>query len=162
MVFVLALIIMHDLGFTPDRGTRSRWLRSRRSSHNSVEHGLKVPADPGHHAVRILQRWRRNLRLLRAAAVPVGTVGKPAGVRDRRPGRGDQSLAPQIVGGLLTPIDPSGCSARRTSALLISTAISVLMLVVIGLVDNFWLVVAADRDLGPGGRGQPSRSGRRT
>jgi MFS family permease len=48
----------------------------------------------------------------------------------------------QIIGGLLTP-RVRRAFRRRTSALLILQVVSVLMLAVIGLIGNFWVVVAA-------------------
>src|SRR5829696_626381 len=42
-MFALALIMMHDLGFTPTRGDRPV-AEVKKIVHSSVEHGLKVPA----------------------------------------------------------------------------------------------------------------------
>ena len=92
-VFVLALFAMHDLGFTPDRDG-SPLTEMKKIVDSSVEHGLKVPADPRNHAVRLLQRWRRNLCVLCPAAIPVATLGKPTCLRHRRPGRGDRRWRP--------------------------------------------------------------------
>jgi MFS family permease len=43
VVFVLAFVMMHDMGFTPDRGDRPL-TEMKKIMNSSIEHGLRVPA----------------------------------------------------------------------------------------------------------------------
>ena len=109
---------------------------------SSVEHGLKVPAV---RATMLAGFFSGGVGIYVFYALQpylLQPVGKSTCLRHRRPGRGDQrwrldrrrsAHAERIRGAF----------RRRTSALLITTSISVLMLLVIGLIGNFWMVVAA-------------------
>jgi MFS family permease len=108
---------------------------------NSVEHGLKVPAVratmlaglfSGGVGIYVFYALQPYLLDLWGDQRAYGIAGLVAAI----------SAGAQIVGGLLTE-RIRGAFKRRTSALLILQSMSVLMLVVIGLVGNFWLVVAA-------------------
>jgi len=137
---VVALFAMHDIGFTPDRGEKPL-TEMRRIIDSSIEHGLKVPAVratmlsgffSGGVGIYVFYALQPYLLELWGDPRAYGIAGLVAAI----------SAGAAIVGGLLTE-RIRGAFRRRTSALLITTGISVLMLVVMGLVGNFWLVVAA-------------------
>ncbi|HJV13222.1 MAG TPA: MFS transporter [Propionibacteriaceae bacterium] len=137
-MFVLALIMMHDLGFTPARGDRPV-AEVKKIVTSSVEHGLKVPAvraimlagmftgGVGFYVYYALQPHLLNLWGNQQA---YGIAGLAAAF----------VAAAQIVGGLLTPWIRRAFK-RRTSALLILEAVAVIMLALIGLIANFWVVI---------------------
>ena len=87
-----------------------------------------------------VHRRRRHLRLLRAAAVPARALRRPGRLPDRRPGggdrrrRADRSAASRRRGS-------AGCFHRRTSALIVTAALSTVSLALIGLVESFWAVI---------------------
>jgi len=139
-VFVLALFAMHDIGFTAHRGDHPL-TEMRKIVDNSVEHGLKVPAVratmlaglfSGGVGIYVFYALQPYLLDLWGDQRAYGIAGLVAAT----------SAGAQIVGGLLTERIRAAFQ-RRTSALLILQSMSVLMLVVIGLVGNFWLVVVA-------------------
>ena len=137
-MFVLALIMMRDLGFTPARGERPI-AEIKTIVNRSVEHGLKVPAvraimlagmftgGVGFYVYYALQPHLLNLWGNQQA---YGIAGLAAAF----------VAAAQIVGGLLTPWIRRAFK-RRTSALLILEAVAVIMLALIGLIANFWVVI---------------------
>ena len=137
-MFVLALIMMHDLGFTPVRGERPL-AEMKKIVNSSVEHGLKVPAvraimlagmftgGIGFYVFYALQPHLLNLWGNQKAYGIAGLVAALV-------------AGAQIVGGLLTPWIRRAFK-RRTSVLLLSEALAVAMLALIGLVANFWVVV---------------------
>ena len=108
---------------------------------SSLEHGLKVPAVratmlsgffSGGVGIYVFYALQPYLLELWGDPRAYGIAGLVAAI----------SAGAAIVGGLLTE-RIRGAFRRRTSALLITTSISVLMLLVIGLIPNFWMVVAA-------------------
>ena len=137
-MFVLALIMMHDLGFTPVRGERPL-AEMKKIVNSSVEHGLKVPAvraimlagmftgGIGFYVFYALQPHLLNLWGNQKAYGIAGLVAALV-------------AGAQIVGGLLTPWIRRAFK-RRTSVLLLFEALAVAMLALIGLVANFWVVV---------------------
>jgi MFS family permease len=139
IIFVLALVLMRDLGFTPERGT-GPVSQIKTIVGSSVEYGLKVPAiratmisgfflyGTGIYAFYALQPY---LLELWGNPEAYGIAGLVAAL----------VAGAQIAGGLLTPLIRKLFS-RRTSALLVLTAVSLVLLAVIGLVANFWVVVA--------------------
>ena len=138
LMFVLALILMHDLGFAPERG-KGVVTEIRAIVHNSVEYGLKVPPiratmissfflyGIGVYVFYALQPYLLQLWGNPAAYGIAGLVAALAG-------------GAQIVGGLLTPLIRKRFS-RRTSAMLVLTAAGLVLLALIGLVGNFWVVL---------------------
>ncbi len=74
IVFVIAMIFMHDLGFTPDRGRGVR-AELRTIVNQSVRYGLKVPAVRAMMLVRALRRCGQHVCLLCPPALPPRAVG---------------------------------------------------------------------------------------
>jgi MFS family permease len=137
-MFALALIMMHDLGFTPARGDRPL-AEVKRIVQSSVENGLKVPAVraimlagmfTGGIEIYVYYALQPHLLNLWGDQTAYGIAGLAAAV----------IAGAQMVGGLLTP-GIRRAFRRRTSALLVLGALGVAMLALIGLVDNFWAVV---------------------
>jgi MFS family permease len=138
-MFVVALIMMRDLGFTPVRGERPI-AEIKRIVNLSVEHGLKVPAVraimlagmfTGGIGLYVYYALQPHLLNLWGNQQAYGIAGLVAAL----------VAGAQIIGGLLTPWIRQ-LFKRRTSALLILETLAVAMLALIGLVGNFWVVVA--------------------
>jgi MFS family permease len=137
-MFALALIMMHDLGFTPARGDRPI-AEVKKIVHSSVEHGLKVPAVRaimlagmfiGGIEFYVYYALQPHLLNLWGNQEAYGIAGLVAALL----------AAAQIVGGLLTP-RIRAAFRRRTTALLILQGLAVILLALIGLISNFWVVV---------------------
>jgi MFS family permease len=139
-VFVVAMIFMHDLGFTPGRG---RGLRGelKHIVGESVDHGLKVAPIRatmlsgfflGGVGMYVFYALQPHLLDLWGDPRAYGIAGLVAAV----------VAGAQIAGGLLTPV-LSRLFRRRTSALIILGAAGVVMLVLIGLIGSFWLALVA-------------------
>jgi MFS family permease len=137
-MFVVALIMMHDLGFTPARGKRPV-AEMKRILDSSVEHGLKVPAVratmlagmfSGGIGIYVFYALQPHLLNLWGNQKAYGIAGLVAAL----------VAAAQILSGFLTPLIRRAFR-RRTSALLILEALAVAMLALIGLAGNFWVVV---------------------
>jgi MFS family permease len=135
---VLALIMMHDLGFTPARGERPI-AEMKKIVSSSVEHGLKVPAVraimiagifSGGIGIYVFYALQPHLLNLWGNQKAYGIAGLAAAL----------VAGAQIVGGLLTPWIRRAFK-RRTSALLILEALAVAMLAIIGIAANFWVVI---------------------
>jgi MFS family permease len=139
VMLVVAALLMHDLGFTPDRGGGYR-TEVRRIAAQSVEYGLRVrpvrwlmlaaPCTGGamiyvHYALQpyLLELWGDE--------TAYGIVGLSAALL----------AAAQIVGGLVAPA-LRRVFARRTSMLLVTLGLSVLAVLLIALIPNFWVVLA--------------------
>ena len=135
---VLALIMMHDLGFTPARGERPI-AEMKKIVSSSVQHGLKVPAVraimiagmfSGGIGIYVFYALQPHLLNLWGNQKAYGIAGLAAAL----------VAGAQIVGGLLTPWIRRAFK-RRTSALLILEALAVAMLAIIGIAANFWVVI---------------------
>jgi MFS family permease len=139
VMLVVAALLMRDLGFTPDRGGGYR-AEVRRIAAQSVEYGLRVrpvrwlmlaaPCTGGamiyvHYALQpyLLQLWGDE--------TAYGIVGLSAALL----------AAAQIVGGLVAPA-LRRVFVRRTSMLLATLGLSVLAVLLIALIPNFWVVLA--------------------
>jgi MFS family permease len=138
VMFVLALAMMHDLGFTHERGT-GPVAEIKKIMHSSVEYGLRVPAIRATmisgfflYGIGIYVFYALQPYLLELWGNPeaYGVAGLVAAI----------VAGAQIAGGLLTPFIRK-LFTRRTSVMLVLTAVSVVLLGLIGLVANFWLVV---------------------
>ena len=138
IMFVLALIMMHDLGFTPerDKGVRAE---IRTIMNSSVQYGLKVPAVRATmisgfflYGIGIYVFYALQPYLLQLWGDPdaYGIAGLVAAI----------VAAAQIVGGLITPL-LRRLFARRTSVLLLTTTLNVVLLLLIGLVPGFWVLL---------------------
>ena len=135
-MFVVALIMMHDLGFTPARGKRPV-AEMKRILDSSVEHGLKVPAVratmlagmfSGGIGIYVFYALQPHLLNLWGNQKAYGIAGLVAAL----------VAAAQILSGFLTPLIRRAFR-RRTSALLILEALAVAMLALIGLAGTFWV-----------------------
>jgi MFS family permease len=138
VMFVVALIMMHDLGFTPARGKRPM-AEMKMILNSSVEHGLKVPAVraimlagmfSGGIGIYVFYALQPHLLNLWGNQKAYGIAGLVAAL----------VAAAQILSGFLTPWIRRAFQ-RRTSALLTLEALAVVMLALIGLVSNFWVVI---------------------
>jgi MFS family permease len=139
VMFVVALMLMHDLGFTPERG-KSVGAEIRTIVDNSVQYGLKVPAIRatmlsglfiGGVGVYIFYALQPYLLELWGNPEAYGIAGLSAAI----------VAGAQIVGGLITPL-VRRWFRRRTSVMILMTAISVVLMAAVGLAANFWVVVA--------------------
>jgi MFS family permease len=137
-MFVLAAVLMRDLGFVPQRG---RFLPEvRRIGHQSVEYGLKVRpvrwlmlASPFTGGIGIYVGYALQPHLLHLWGddAAYGIAGLAAALL----------AAAQIVGGLATPrIRP--LFRRRTDMILTMYAIAAVVVLLFALIPDFWVVLA--------------------
>ena len=116
VMFVVAALLMRDLGFTPERGegpikATGTVLRA------SVKYGLGNPPVRWLMLASPVHRGRRHLRVLRAAALPARAVGRRGGVLDRRVSRPRSSPAPaSSAASSRRGCAGSSASARRRSS----------------------------------------------
>ena len=140
IMFVVAFLLMHDLGFTPERG-KTVGAEVRTIVDNSVQYGLKVPAIRatmlsgfflGGIGVYIFYALQPYLLELWGDPQAYGVAGLVAAI----------VAGAQIVGGLITPL-VRRWFRRRTSVMILMTAIGVVLMAGVGFAaNNFWLVVA--------------------
>jgi MFS family permease len=138
-MFTLAFAVMRDIGFTPRRGDGLAKGVGRIAS-ASIDYGWRVPAvkwvmlaspftaGVGIYAFYALQPY---LLELWGDSEAYGIAGLVAAI----------VAGAQIVGGFMAPW-LRRLFERRTSALFVATAASAATLGVIGLFDDFWIVVA--------------------
>jgi MFS family permease len=138
VMFAVAFRLMHDLGFTPDRGGRPV-AEMRRIASASIEHGWRVPAvkwlmvealftgGVGIYAFYALQPYLLELYGDPHAYQIAGLVAAIV-------------AGAQILGGILAP-RIRALFGLRTSALLATAAAGALTLALIGLVESFWAVL---------------------
>jgi MFS family permease len=138
VIFVVAAAMMHDLGFTPDRG-RGPVAEVRSIVGESVEYGLKVRpvrwlmlAAPftGGVAIYVGYALQPHLLDLWGDETAYGIAGLAAALL----------AAAQIVGGLVTP-RLRRLFRRRTDMLLTTVAAGAVAVLLIALIDNFWAVL---------------------
>jgi MFS family permease len=138
-MFGLALVMMRDIGFTPVRDVRPG-AQVRAIVTDSITYGWRVPsvrwimlAAPFTGGVGIYVFYALQPYLLELYGDPeaYGIAGLVAAI----------VAGAQIVGGLVAPW-VRGLFARRTSALLTAQAVSVGVLLCIGLVESFGAVIA--------------------
>ena len=138
VMFVVAFVVMKDLGFTPER-TRHPLRDVHRVLTASIDHGLRNPpvrwvmlaapfsAGVGIYAFYALQPY---LLELYGDDMAYGVAGLAAAI----------AAGAQILGGYLAP-RIRGLFARRTSALIAGMVTSVLLLVGLGLTQSFALAL---------------------
>jgi MFS family permease len=138
VMFVVAFRLMHDVGFTPEKGGRPL-TEMRKIASNSIEYGWRVPAvkwlmvealftgGVGIYAFYALQPY-----LLELYGNPTAyeVAGLAAAI----------VAGAQILGGMAAPWIRARFH-RRTSALLVTAALSVVTLALIGTVKSFWPVI---------------------
>lgn len=138
VMFVLAAALMRDLGFVPQRGALVPEVR--RIASQSVEYGLKVRpvrwlmlAAPftGGVAIYVGYALQPHLLNLWGDQTAYGIAGLAAALL----------AAAQIVGGLITPAIRS-LFRRRTDMLLMTLGLGSVAVLLIGLIPNFWAVLA--------------------
>jgi MFS family permease len=138
VMFVVAFRLMHDVGFTPEKGGRPL-AEMRKIASNSIEYGWQVPAvkwlmvealftgGVGIYAFYALQPYLLELygdpHAYQIAGLAAAIV---AGA--------------QILGGIAAP-RIRGLFERRTTALLVMAGASVVTLLLIGAVQSFWPVI---------------------
>jgi MFS family permease len=137
-MFVVAFAVMKDLGFTPER-SRHPLRDMKRIFSASLDHGLRNPpvrwvmlaapfgAGVGIYTFYALQPFLLDLYGNEEA---YGIAGLAAAI----------VAGSQILGGYLAP-KIRGLFVRRTSALILGTAISVALLAILGLTTNFVLAL---------------------
>jgi MFS family permease len=139
VMFVVALMLMRDLGFTPERG-KSVGAEIKTIVGNSVQYGLKVPAIRatmlsgffiGGIGVYIFYALQPYLLELWGDPEAYGIAGLVAAI----------VAGAQIVGGLMTPL-VRRWFARRTSVMILMAAIGVALMTGVGLVADFWVAVS--------------------
>jgi MFS family permease len=138
VMFVAAFRLMHDVGFTPEQGGHPLQ-EMRKIAANSIDYGWRVPAvkwlmvealfigGVGIYAFYALQPYLLELygdpEAYQIAGLAAAIV---AGA--------------QILGGMAAP-RIRAIFHRRTSALLVMAVLSVVSLVLIGAIHNFWAVI---------------------
>lgn len=138
-MFAVAFVLMRDLGFTPRRGG-SPLGEVRRLVRASVDHGLRRPpirwlmlealftGGVGIYVFYALQPYLLELYGDPEAYTVAGLVAAVA-------------AGSQMLGGLAAS-RLRKLFHRRTSALLVTTALSTFTLVGVGALDGFWMVLA--------------------
>ncbi len=138
VMFGLAFRLMHDVGFTPEKGGRPL-AEMRKIASNSIDFGWRVPAvkwlmveslftgGVGIYAFYALQPYLLELYGDPQAYQVAGLVAAIV-------------AGAQIAGGIAAP-RIRRLFRRRTSALLVTAGLSVVALGLIGLVESFWAVI---------------------
>ena len=139
VMFVVAFRLMHDVGFTPEKGGRPL-AEMRKIAGASIEYGWRVPAvkwlmvealfigGVGIYAFYALQPYLLELYGDPDAYTVAGLVAAVV-------------AGAQILGGMAAP-RIRRLFKRRTSALLVTAGLSSATLAMIGLIDSFAAVVA--------------------
>jgi MFS family permease len=138
VMFVVAFNLMHDIGFSPEKGGRAL-AEMRKVASASIEFGWRVPAvkwlmvealftgGVGIYAFYALQPYLLELygdpQAYQIAGL-VAAIGAGA----------------QILGGVAAP-SIRRLFHRRTSALIATAGLSVITLGLIGIVESFWAVI---------------------
>ena len=138
VMFVVALMLMHDLGFTPEHG-KSIGAEVKGIVDSSVQFGLKVPAIRatmlsgfflGGIGVYVFYALQPFLLELWGDPEAYGVAGLVAAI----------VAGAQIVGGLITPLIRRWFR-RRTSVMILMTALSAALMAAVGLATSFWVVL---------------------
>jgi MFS family permease len=138
VMFGIAFRLMHDVGFTPEKGGRPL-AEMRKIASNSIEYGWRVPAvkwlmvealftgGVGIYAFYALQPYLLELYGDPHAYQIAGLVAAIV-------------AGAQIAGGIAAP-RIRRLFQRRTSALIVTAGLSVVTLGLIGLIQSFWAVI---------------------
>src|SRR4051812_32605943 len=138
VMFVVAFRLMHDIGFTPEKGGRPL-AEMRKIASASIEYGWRVPAvkwlmvealftgGVGIYAFYALQPYLLELYGDPHAYQIAGLVAAIV-------------AGAQFLGGVAAP-RTRRLFHRRTSALIATAGLSVITLGLIGLVESFWAVI---------------------
>jgi MFS family permease len=138
VMFVVAFRLMHDVGFTPEKGGRPL-AEMRKIASASIDYGWRVPAvkwlmvealfigGVGIYAFYALQPYLLELYGDPQAYQIAGLVAAIV-------------AGAQILGGIAAP-RIRGLFRRRTSALLATAALSSVTLGLIGVFESFWAVI---------------------
>jgi MFS family permease len=138
VMFAVAFRLMHDIGFTPEKGGRPL-TEMRRIASASIDYGWRVPAvkwlmvealftgGVGIYAFYALQPYLLELYGDPEAYQIAGLVAAIV-------------AGAQILGGMAAPWIRR-LFARRTSALIATAGLSVVTLGLIGLIEDFWAVI---------------------
>lgn len=139
VMFVVAFRLMHDIGFSPQKGGRPL-AEMRKIASASVDYGWRVPAvkwlmveslftgGVGIYAFYALQPYLLELYGDPQAYQVAGLVAAIV-------------AGAQILGGVAAPWIRRRFH-RRTSALIATAGLSTITLALIGIVDSFWPVIA--------------------
>jgi MFS family permease len=138
VMFVVAFRLMHDVGFTPEKGGRPL-AEMKKIASNSIEYGWRVPAvkwlmvealftgGVGIYAFYALQPYLLELYGDPHAYTVAGLAAAIV-------------AGAQILGGMAAP-RIRAVFHRRTSALLLTAALSTVTLALIGAIQSFWSVI---------------------
>jgi MFS family permease len=138
VMFAVAFKLMHDIGFSPEKGGRPL-AEMRKVASASIEYGWRVPAvkwlmvealftgGVGFYVFYALQPYLLELYGDPQAYQVAGLVAAIV-------------AGAQILGGLAAP-SIRRLFHRRTSALIAAAGLSVITLVLIGSVESFWAVI---------------------
>ena len=138
VMFVVAFALMHDIGFTPEKGARPL-TEMRKVAKASIDYGMRVPAvkwlmiealftgGVGIYGFYALQPYLLELYGDPQAYQIAGLVAAIV-------------AGAQILGGIAAP-RIRRLFHRRTSALITTTALGVAALALIGVFESFWGVI---------------------
>lgn len=138
VMFVVAWRLMHDVGFTPNKGSRPL-TEMRRIASASIEYGWRAPAVKwvmvqalftGGVSFYVFYALQPFLLELYGDPEAYQIAGIVAAI----------VAGAQIIGGFAAPL-VRRLFHRRTSALIVAISLSAAVLAVIGIVENFWFVL---------------------
>jgi MFS family permease len=138
VMFVVALVLMRDIGFTPRRDGRPL-AEMKKIVSDSVEYGWRIPtvkylmlAAPftGGVSIYVFYALQPHLLDLYGDDQAYGIAGLVAAI----------VAGAQIVGGFLPPL-LRRLFRRRTTALIVAEVIGTAAILLIGLILNFWVVI---------------------
>jgi MFS family permease len=137
-MFVAAFILMHDVGFTPEKGGRPL-AEMRKIASASIEYGWRVPAVKwlmvealftGGVGIYVFYALQPYLLELYGDPEAYQIAGLVAAI----------VAGAQILGGVAAP-RIRRLFHRRTSALIATGVLSVVTLALVGIVESFWPVI---------------------
>jgi MFS family permease len=138
VMFAVAWRLMHDVGFTPNKGSRPL-TEMRRIASASIEYGWRAPAVKwvmvqalftGGVSFYVFYALQPFLLELYGDPEAYQIAGIVAAI----------VAGAQIIGGFAAPL-VRRMFHRRTSALIVAISLTAAVLAVIGIVENFWFVL---------------------